>query len=302
MHPRTPRTAAAAIAVAIAALALPTVAGAATAAAKAKPKFYVSLGDSYSVGWQRHSADPADASPTTKGYANDVVGLAKAKGHRFKLVNFGCAGATTTSILKTKGCAKPARALHGPKYTTTQASAATKFIKAHQGQIGLITVAIGGNDVTACAKATDAFACVSAVQKSIKKHVTSLAKALRKAAGKKVEIVGLTYPDVILGQWVLPPVNQDLAKASVPAFQQLINPTLKTAYAASKGKFADVTAATGAYTPLDQTTTLDPYGTIPVAVATVCQLTFYCQFGDIHANDAGYLEIAKLVTGLLPKH
>ena len=85
------------------------------------------------------------------------------------------------------------------------------------------------------------------------------------------------------------------------AFQQFINPALKKGYAEGKGKFVDVTTATGAYTPLTQTTTLAPYGLIPQAVADVCNLTYYCQFGDIHARTSGYKIIAELVAKALPK-
>jgi lysophospholipase L1-like esterase len=292
MHPRLPLGAI--VAALLVALAVPG-----GAAAKAKPQYYVSLGDSYSVGWERHSE--TDAGPTTKGYANDIVSLARAKGLHYKLVNFGCGGATTVSILKSKGCDKAERAKDGPKYSSTQLAAAEKFLRKHRGKVGLITVSISGNDVTACARESDPVSCVGAATASIKTNVTKLAKRLRKAGGKKVPIVGLTYPDVILGQWVREPVNQDLAKLSVVAFQQLINPTLKTAYATAKGRFVDVTAATGAYGSLDATTTLAPYGTIPVPVAKICELTAYCQFGDIHANSDGYRKIAKLVVAGLPR-
>ena len=57
----------------------------------------------------------------------------------------------------------------------------------------------------------------------------------------------------------------------------------------------DVTAATGAYTPLTTTVTVAPYGTIPVAVAKVCTLTWYCAVGNIHATTEGYTLIGKLV-------
>jgi len=87
--------------------------------------------------------------------------------------------------------------------------------------------------------------------------VTKLVKGLRKAGGKRVRIVGTTYPDVLLGAWVRPPVNQEIAKLSVIAFQSVINPALKSAYASANGKFVDVTAATGAYGSLDEMTTLD---------------------------------------------
>jgi hypothetical protein len=67
-----------------------------------------------------------------------------------------------------------------------------------------------------------------------------------------------------------------------------------------RGSFVDVTTATGAYTPLEQTTTLAPYGTIPVAVAKVCQISYYCQFRDIHARTNGYKIIAQLIAKTLP--
>ena len=291
MHPRTPLSGVIAVAVLAAALVVPGA-----AQAKAKPRYYVSLGDSYAVGWQRHSQ--TDAGPTTKGYANDIVRLARKHGRRLRLVNFGCGGATTTSILETKGCPKGLRAVGAPKYRRTQVAAAAKFLAGHRGKVALITVSIGGNDVTACAKESNPLPCVVATQKSIEKNVTALAKRLRKAAGKKVPLVGLTYPDVILGEWVRQPPNQELARASVGAFQGLINPTLKKAYAAGKGRFVDVTAETGAYGSLDEMSAFAPYGTIPVPVANVCQLTSYCQYGDIHANSAGYALIAKLVMDL----
>lgn len=283
----------------VAVLLLTLAVPAAAQAAKAKPQYYVSLGDSYAVGWQRPAQDVR--GPTRQGFADQTVKLAKAKNYKLKLVNFGCGGATTTSILESKGCPKEARALGAPKYTSTQVKAAERFLRAHRGQVKLVTVSIGGNDVTACAGEADPVACVGGATESIKKNVSTLAKRLRKAGGKKVKIVGTTYPDVILGKWVYPPVNQDLAKLSVVAFSALVNPSLKTAYQAGKGKFVDVTEATGAYGSLDETTTLAPYGTIPVPVAKICELTWFCQFGDIHSNKAGYKVIAELIVGTLPK-
>ena len=106
---------------------------------------------------------------------------------------------------------------------------------------------------------------------------------------------------MILGAWVRTPPNQSLASLSVAAFQQFINPALKKGYASGKGTFVDVTTATGAYTPLTQLTTLAPYGQIPQAVADVCDLTYYCEFGDIHARTSGYKAIADLVAKALPR-
>jgi lysophospholipase L1-like esterase len=260
-------------------------------------QLYVSLGDSYAVGYQPTA--PHVGSSTTNGYANQLLPLARKKGYDLKLVNFGCGGATTTSILQTPGCKPESRAVGGPAYTATQADAAVAYIKAHRKQVALITVSIGGNDVTACAAQSDPIPCVGAAVSSIKTNVSDLARRLRAAAGPKARIVGTTYPDVILGDWVLG--NQQLAGLSVVAFQQLINPSLKDAYASAQGAFVDVTAATGAYTPLDQTTTSPDYGVVPVAVAQVCDLTYFCQFQDIHAKTPGYGVIAQLIAETLPR-
>lgn len=264
------------------ALLLTSCGGATTAGASTK--YYVSLGDSYSVGYQ-----PSPKAGATSGFTAVV-----ANGTRFKLVNFGCGGATTTSILQTVGCAAP----YGPPAATdrasyphqTQAAAADAFIRRHRGDIGLVTVSIGGNDVTACAANADPVSCVAGVTDEIKSHVATLARGLRAAAGPGVPIIGLTYPDVILGMWVYPPTKPDtsLATLSVTAFKSLINPALSQAYAGAGARFVDVTADTGAYTPLTDTTTLAPYGTVPVAVAKVCDLTWYCQLGNIHAKTVGY--------------
>ena len=123
-----------------------------------------------------------------------------------------------------------------------------------------------------------------------------IVQRLRAAAGPDTLIVGTTYPDVILGEWVSgAPNGQQLATLSVAAFQSLINPALQQAYASAQGTFVDVTAATGAYGPLTELTELAPYGSIPVPVAKVCELTYYCEQQDIHPKPAGYAVIADLV-------
>jgi len=259
-------------------------------ASKARTTYYVSVGDSYSVGFQ-----------PTLGATSGYTGYVAKKTH-LTLVNFGCGGATTTSIIDTVGCPDnlPHTAGAVPYPMTTQAAAAEAFITAHRGHIGLITVSIGGNDVTACGAAANPIPCVGTAVAGIKANVATLATGLRSAAGPKVPIIGLTYPDVILGQYVYPSLPAtaariSLAKLSVVAFKSIINPALTTAYAAVGGVLVDVTAATGAYTPLTRTEQLSPYGTVPVAVARVCTLTWYCKQGNIHATTKGYALIGRLV-------
>jgi len=261
------------------------------AGAASSQKYYVSLGDSYSVGYQPNIG-------ATNGY---TVYTAKKLG--MKLVNFGCGGATTTSILNTVGCPDVLpRTAGGQKYpTTTQIQAADAFLAAHKGQIGLITVSISGNDVTSCAQNANPIPCVGTAVSGITQNVTQLVSDLRAAAGPKVPLIGLTYPDVILGSYVYPtnpgPASaQSLAQLSVVAFKSLINPALSAAYATGNGQFVDVTSASGSYVPLTNTVKSKTYGTIPAAVASVCQLTWFCEKGNIHAKTSGYtLEGALIV-------
>lgn len=283
------------------------------------PNYYISLGDSYSVGYQ---PVPLPDGAATTGYTGYI-----AKKEKLTLENYGCGGATSASLTAFTGvCGTPGS--YGPPAAfgaatippgESQVTAADNFMTAHPGQIGLITVSIGGNDVTPCALAapgnpvngaTDPVTCVENGVGLIQANVAGVVGALNTAAGGTVPIVGLTYPDVLLGLWVCTPLPDEqcgtgvpgstLAEDSTGAFYVLINPTLKAAYTSvPSGKFVDITEATGAYTPLTTLKNLPPYGKIPLAVAEVCKYTWYCSMGNIHANDAGYTFIGKQVVAAL---
>jgi hypothetical protein len=209
--------------------------------------------------------------------------------------------------------------------TQTQVQAADAFIAAHPNQIGLITVSIGGNDVTPCAgdaTETEIIGCVATATTNISANVTTLVGDLRGAldtadgihVGKKIPIIGLTYPDVLLGLWVntgpggtpantptASSTNKSLASLSQTAFSSLINPALQNAYKTGKAKFVNVTKKTGGFTKLTRTVHMDIPAlglgtiTVPRAVDEVCTLTWYCQFGNIHANDTGYTDIGNYI-------
>jgi lysophospholipase L1-like esterase len=276
--------------------AAPTTAPAAPATTAAGTRYYLSLGDSYASGYQ-------PGGNTAAGFAYQVAADTQGSAHPLELYNVGCAGATTTSILNSQGC--PAAALGPgatPYDTQTQLEAAEAFLGAHPGAVDLITVSIGGNDVTKCASDPNVASCVGNAVSTINANLPVILQRLRAAAGPNTVIVGTTYPDVILGGWVNGGANgQQLATLSVAAFQSLINPALANAYTGVQGQFVDVTAATGAYGPLTELTDVPPYGSIPVPVAKVCELTHFCEQKDIHPNDAGYKVIADLVYGAFVK-
>ncbi|GAC1544675.1 MAG: hypothetical protein NVS3B12_33440 [Acidimicrobiales bacterium] len=260
--------------------------------------FYVSLGDSYASGYQ--ASGKGRGGTTRNGFAYQVPALAGVKGYQLTLANFGCSGATVTSLRDSVGCKELGP--DGTPYTgESQLAAAIGFLRTHAGHVALVTVSIGGNDVIPCAFSSDPTACVVAATTRIKSDLPGVVKLLRDAAGPATAIVGTTYPDIALGVYIGDdPTLKGLAMQSVLAFKLLLNPALSQAYDSVGATFVDVTAASGAYGPFEETTTLEPFGTIPVPVARVCELTFFCDFQDIHPKTAGYRLIADLIVGALP--
>ena len=183
--------------------------------------------------------------------------LAAKKGYHLRLVNFGCAGATTASVLHSPGCVTHYLGPGAPDYRQTQADAAVAFVKAHRGQVALITVSIGGNDVTHCQTAANVVSCVTSALAVIRRNLGTLVTRLRSAAGPTTTSSGRRIrTSSSVGRCRPTPTDQRIANLSILGFRGLINPALQSVYAAVHGKFADVTAATGAYIPLHKTTRL----------------------------------------------
>lgn len=280
--------------IAVGLVAVPQVSGATGAR-----QYYLSLGDSYSIGYQPTSTNPGGGTP---GYTAFV-----AQAEDMKLKNFGCGGATTTSLLQSDGCGDPAYA-HAVAYpTTTQEQAVLNFIADNPGRVGLITVSIGGNDFDSCSTPTCVESAMPTMEANIKSLVSALTSALDTASDPSTSIIGLTYPDVDLGLYVYPTnppssADETLAQNSITAFDQLINPTLSESYTSvPNGSFVNVTSApfkgatSGDDTSLSTTENLPPYGQIPVAVAEICTLTWFCAEGNIHAKTKGYNFIGRLI-------
>jgi lysophospholipase L1-like esterase len=276
--------------------------GQAGASGNARVEYDVSVGDSYAAGYQPVAS--ANAHRDTHGFAYQVIDMAKAKGDDFALRNFACDGATTETILQQHGCSLSAPGPDTESYAgQTQAAAADRFIADHPGQIGLVTVSIGGNDILGCAAAAILISCVTNALTGIEHNLRQLLSGLRAAAGPTVPIVGLTYPDVFLGLYSSKdPAQRNLATVSVAAFEHFLNPALSDQYAAAGATFIDVTKASGGYIPLTETTLSGPGGATPIAVADVCALTYSCRLQDVHPTTLGYALIARLIVATLPTH
>jgi lysophospholipase L1-like esterase len=267
---------------------------AATSSAPAGQRVYVSLGDSYATGY-RPSVAGAPAGATREGFA-DLVATRTG----LRLINVACSGATSAQLRTTAGCSPGNRALDAPDPAgRTQLDAAVQALREHRGRVGLVTVVIGGNDLTPCARSSEptvALSCASDAVAEVSANLAAVLPALRDAAGD-APIVGLTYPDVFLGAWVSPefPDGRDIARLSVPLFRDLVNTALESEYEKIDATFVDVTALTGGYEPLTETTQDPTYGPIPTPVARICALTYFCDQADVHPTPAGHQTIAAAV-------
>lgn len=235
---------------------------------------YVSIGDSYATGFGPNG--------TGESFASII-----AKQSELKLVNLACNGATSADLATKPACGPDAAG-------RTQLDAAVQALRGRK--VALVTVVIGGNDLTPCALSQEPLVCANQTLTGIRANVAATLTKLREAA-PDARIVGLTYPDVFLGAWVNPsfPNGKNLARLSVSMFENF-NGVLKAEYGNFKAGFADVTKATDAYRPLTETTQDPKYGQIPAPVAKVCTLTYFCDRTDVHPTPAGHQAIAAAVT------
>jgi lysophospholipase L1-like esterase len=268
--------------------------GAALAKHRKHPaRYYLALGDSLARGaqpfgpLQSNGLDQTIA--TNQGYANDLFAAEKHKLSGLRLKQLGCLGETTMTMMDGGICHYGAG---------NQLAQAIKFI--HKHKIAFITLDIGANDVDGCATATGIdLTCVQNGLKSVQTNVPMIASKLRRAAGRKAKILGMTYYDPFLAEWLQGSTGQGLAFASV-SLAKSFNDELVTAYQTKHFKIADVATAFATYVPFSTTTTIAPYpyGPVPVAVADICKWTWMCapapRGPNIHANAAGYSEIAKV--------
>jgi lysophospholipase L1-like esterase len=276
--------------------AAPAGAGSAHHGPRPQPaSYYVALGDSLSQGVQPAtpplpSGDTLGESiETGQGYADDLFTHYKgAFRGTLHLVKLGCPGETTTSMLTGAGspCAYP---------QGSQLAAALAFVNAHRGQVKLITVDIGANNVDNCVTgAAISETCVEAGFAAAGHDVPLILGALRQAAGKNTVIAGMNLYDPFLADYLTGTAGQAAATASVTLAEQL-NQLLGAADQAIGAKTADVQDA---FSTADFTDTvpLPGVGTVPLNVARVCEWTWMCAPApvgpNIHANAAGYRVIA----------
>jgi lysophospholipase L1-like esterase len=275
-------------------------------AAKTAPHYYIALGDSLSQGVQpnRHGV----SLETDQGYADQLFKIERRHIPNLKLVKLGCPGDTTASMRTGHGNQANARLFHCDRAGGSQLTAAERFLHAHhrRGEVALVTIDIGANDVDGCAApGVNVGQCVTAGIASIKQNLPRILKGVEQAAPRDTKLADMTLYDPILsGYFSADPSAKALATASVP-LAKLVNGDITTADQAAGYKTADVA---GAFKSYDGTVSASYNGQlVPVNVANVCSWTWACtpppRGPNIHANKNGYAVIAKAfskVIGRLP--
>jgi hypothetical protein len=282
--------------------AVPAVAAQRPAAhTSASGEYYLSLGDSLSVGDQPNAKGVT--LPTNWGYADQLDYALRKTDSDLRLVKLGCPGETTVTFLKGGICGYKGDV----RYSLTadkgnQLAAALAFLHAHPGQVPLITIDNGANDLNPCIALgviSKIVKCLEPVLPAIGKNLGTALAALRKA-DPHATIVGMTYYDPELADWLTGPSGQTFAQASILLATQF-NQVLTTAYGAAKASVADV------FTSFDTTdmtlVTVPGLGKLPKDVALICRWTWECAPKPVgpneHANKFGYGVIAGTFLAVL---
>ncbi|MGW3690452.1 SGNH/GDSL hydrolase family protein [Streptomyces sp. NPDC005125] len=264
-----------------------TAPGASAAAGSGSAQaYYLSLGDSLALGVQPTTSGQIRA--TSHGYVNVLHDtLVNTTDPSLQLTMLGCAFETTATLVQGGNCSYGKEA--------SQLEAAESFLTNHRGEVRLITLNIGGNDIAGCASPPGIDgACVTAALTTLRTNLTHILTRLRAAAGPDVRIVGANSPDPFLVFWFQGAAGQQIAADSLVVTEQF-NQVVSAALTGQGAVVADVATAfdTFATTPL---VPLPGLGDAPLNVVRICQYTFMCaaspQGPDSHLTDEGYRVMA----------
>jgi lysophospholipase L1-like esterase len=251
--------------------------------------YYLSLGDSLAQGVQPNSS--GQSVETKQGYPDQLFTALRLGNPTLKLVKLGCPGETTGTMISGGICT----------YSQgNQLAAAAAFLASHPGQVQLVTIDIGANDLNPCLALTDITQiaqCLEGVFPTIQANLTTIMSTLTSASGTAAPpMIGMAYYDPELADWLQgTPAAQTLAQDSV-ALAQGFNTLLGGVYRHFGAKVANVYKSfhTGQFAAK---VTLPAFGKVPKDVGYICSLTWMCAAPpvgpNIHANRLGYGVIAN---------
>jgi lysophospholipase L1-like esterase len=266
------------------------------------PRYYLSLGDSLAQGMQPDASGLTEN--TNQGYADQLYAIERRRIPGLRLVKLGCGGETTTSFLTGHGNEGDALLLGCRPAGGSQMKAAEMFLRAHhrRGEVALVTIDIGANDIDGCINSTGVeTSCVINGARRISANLPVILRRLKKAAAPGTPMAGMTVYDPFL-ELYLDPSTRAEALATV-GYARHVNEGLAEIFRDGGFAVARVDTAfqtydlsrTGSFTGLA--------GPVPVAVVSLCRLTWMCapapRGPNIHANQAGYGVIARTFAAVL---
>lgn len=260
----------------------PAVASARALGTPAQPT-YLALGDSLAFGYSQakfNSLFPnEDPAAYDTGYVDDFGKVLELVHPRVQIVNDGCPGETTDSLIDGPCKYQLSFPLHHPYVGgpgSSQLSDALALIAAHPGTINPITIDIGANDALGLTEGTCKFepACIAAGAPAVFAHIgANLGEILGKlrAAAPRAETI-------VLGLYN--PFGSKIAGGN--ELTAALNQVMASVAASAGARFAD---------PLP---IFNPPGALEQP--TICLLTNMCTpLVDIHPTDLGYAALAGLV-------
>jgi len=271
------------------------LAAAVTAGSPPDTRYYVALGDSLSTGSQ--PTPLGQGIETHSGYVDDVYSAEQSQFPGLRLVDFGCPGDTTTSLLTGVGNYSLARGLHCDRSNGSQLAAAVAFLRAHHrpGQVPLVTIDIGINDLNRCASLLEPERCLLAGESALEQNLPRILQRLRAAAPRGTVFAAMTLYDTYLGKRYSPDHITATAAESFLSAYRAANRTIAADDAAAAFGTADVADAFDTY----NTAQVAWHGTLaPANLVRACSLTWSCSpppiYHNIHPDNRGYRVIARM--------
>lgn len=246
------------------------------------PQYYVSVGTSLAAGVQ---ADKKTGDPivTDDAYTDQIHQRIQGQIPNLQHVKLGCPGETSTSMIEGSG-----------SYCYTQEQSqldiVEAFLLAHPTEIAFITIDIGANDLLPCLSAADVEACVAGIFGQLQGNLGEILTRLQLAA-PGVPIIAINYYNPYLSAWLQGSEGEAYA-VMTNNLVAAINSLLGQVYGVLEIPVADVANAFVIYD-------FTPNGNLPHNVKTVCQLTWNCEYDNIHPNKNGYKVIAQTVEQLM---
>lgn len=256
-------------------------------------RYYVALGDSLSTGFQPTFS--GDGIETHAGYVNDIYWAERRYERHLELVDFGCPGDTTTSLLTGVGNYPLARRLHCDRSYGSQLAAAAAFLRAHHrpGQVPLVTVDIGINDINRCAALVEPDRCLLTGEGAIAANLPRILQRLRATAPRGTVFAAMTLYDTYLGTRMAADVAAQNASSFLGAYHH-VNVTIASDDARAGFRTADVA---GAFDTYDTGIVAWHGARAPANLARACILTWSCSpppiNHNIHPDSRGYRVIAQ---------